>query len=186
MRAVLQHLSDATLDSSSSSSTSTSASSPSVDLLLLFLVSVFVFITATAIRLMPWTASASARPRWMLHGDPILPVSYANYGATAHAELGIARAMPTYESMIELSDRIGQVKRGFTDEQIAILPTYVPRQAAASADAPPDATCVICRDPLAIDDTLCVLPCGDEFHAECIAPWLKLQASCPLCRCRFA
>lgn len=29
-----------------------------------------------------------------------------------------------------------------------------------------------------------VLPCGHDFHAECLDPWLQLKAMCPLCKAR--
>ncbi|KAK9467299.1 hypothetical protein V1512DRAFT_206028 [Lipomyces arxii] len=49
-----------------------------------------------------------------------------------------------------------------------------------------DDTCAICSTPY-LDDRyplVVKLPCNDlhHFDLECIGPWLKLHATCPLCR----
>ncbi|KAI8147701.1 hypothetical protein BJV82DRAFT_596591 [Fennellomyces sp. T-0311] len=56
-----------------------------------------------------------------------------------------------------------------------------PRRASA-ADLLDDA-CVICLDEFSSGDTVRKLPCGHEYHRECIDPWLTIKsASCPLCK----
>ncbi|ORX56903.1 hypothetical protein DM01DRAFT_1238084 [Hesseltinella vesiculosa] len=43
--------------------------------------------------------------------------------------------------------------------------------------------CVICLDDFTQGDTVRKLPCGHEYHCECIDPWLTIKsASCPLCK----
>ncbi|CAO3672490.1 unnamed protein product [Umbelopsis vinacea] len=43
--------------------------------------------------------------------------------------------------------------------------------------------CVICLDGFSRGDVLRRLPCGHEYHRDCIDPWLtKRSASCPLCK----
>lgn len=105
---------------------------------------------------------------------------------------------PSYETLLEIGELLGVAKQGLTDDQIRVLPTYRVRDDDCTAlhqDDPNShrvqnrkdrAACAICRDELAHADLVRVLPCGDEFHADCIAPWLKQQATCPLCRSRFA
>ena len=46
-----------------------------------------------------------------------------------------------------------------------------------------DKICSICHDDenlIILDDT--ILECAHAFHTECIAPWLKKENTCPLCR----
>ncbi|KAI4307125.1 hypothetical protein L6164_030344 [Bauhinia variegata] len=48
---------------------------------------------------------------------------------------------------------------------------------------PDDNTCPICLSEYAPKETLKSIPeCQHCFHAECIDEWLRLNASCPICR----
>jgi hypothetical protein len=43
--------------------------------------------------------------------------------------------------------------------------------------------CTICLEDFEPGDKLKVLPCGHEYHKECIEPWLLEKSSlCPLCK----
>ncbi|KAI8071732.1 hypothetical protein BC940DRAFT_293573 [Gongronella butleri] len=43
--------------------------------------------------------------------------------------------------------------------------------------------CVICLDDFVHGEVVRKLPCGHEYHCECIDPWLTIKsASCPLCK----
>eukprot|EP00177_Eucheuma_denticulatum_P001913 GFKZ01003419.1.p1 GENE.GFKZ01003419.1~~GFKZ01003419.1.p1 ORF type:complete len:196 (-),score=8.06 GFKZ01003419.1:1383-1970(-) len=170
----------------------TTAQSPhSADLFMILFVSAFLFLTAAVLRLFPWIAPLPPHPRWT-PGDSLNYAneaealrhfrSFAPYGAVETRE-----RRPTYESLIALEDSIGQAKLGMTEEQIAILPTYhIGASDEQDSSERRGTTCAICRDVWHPGDLICVLPCADEFHRDCIAPWLKQQATCPLCRCRFA
>ncbi|GAA0146071.1 hypothetical protein LIER_06109 [Lithospermum erythrorhizon] len=45
-----------------------------------------------------------------------------------------------------------------------------------------DAACCICLTKYVDDDDLRELPCSHFFHTECVDKWLKINASCPLCK----
>ena len=42
--------------------------------------------------------------------------------------------------------------------------------------------CCICLTKYEDDDELRELPCSHFFHTECVDKWLKINASCPLCK----
>lgn len=42
--------------------------------------------------------------------------------------------------------------------------------------------CCICLTKYEEDDELRELPCSHFFHTECVDKWLKINASCPLCK----
>ena len=45
-----------------------------------------------------------------------------------------------------------------------------------------DAICCICLGKYKDDVQLRELPCSHHFHVECVDKWLKINASCPLCK----
>lgn len=45
-----------------------------------------------------------------------------------------------------------------------------------------DAVCCICLAKYTDNDLLRELPCTHFFHTECVDRWLKINASCPLCK----
>lgn len=45
-----------------------------------------------------------------------------------------------------------------------------------------DAVCCICLAKYADNDELRELPCIHVFHVKCVDKWLKINASCPLCK----
>ncbi|PIA15881.1 ring finger protein 13, partial [Coemansia reversa NRRL 1564] len=45
------------------------------------------------------------------------------------------------------------------------------------------ATCIVCIDDFAVGSKMRILPCGHNYHIECIDPWLTSKSSlCPLCK----
>jgi hypothetical protein len=42
--------------------------------------------------------------------------------------------------------------------------------------------CPICLDAYQLQDRVRRIPCGHEFHVECIDPWLTHRAVCPVCK----
>jgi hypothetical protein len=61
----------------------------------------------------------------------------------------------------------------------ASLPVYVYSGAAGEAAD----ECPVCIVELKDGDAARQLPlCGHRFHADCVAAWLRVHATCPLCR----
>ncbi|KAJ2777479.1 hypothetical protein GGI15_004486 [Coemansia interrupta] len=45
------------------------------------------------------------------------------------------------------------------------------------------ATCIVCIDDFVVGSKMRILPCGHNYHIECIDPWLTAKSSlCPLCK----
>ncbi|GBP87260.1 E3 ubiquitin-protein ligase RNF115 [Eumeta japonica] len=63
-------------------------------------------------------------------------------------------------------------------DQIAALPRedVTPEQAAA------DTTCSVCWETFKQGEQVSRLECEHTFHSACIEPWLRLHATCPICR----
>lgn len=52
----------------------------------------------------------------------------------------------------------------------------------ADADARADSCCAVCQDTYKEKETICKLPCGHEYHKDCVHPWLERHCTCPVCR----
>ncbi|CAL4898151.1 unnamed protein product [Urochloa decumbens] len=42
--------------------------------------------------------------------------------------------------------------------------------------------CAVCTEEVAAGQAVVRLPCAHWYHAGCIAPWLRIRATCPTCR----
>lgn len=47
---------------------------------------------------------------------------------------------------------------------------------------PDDSECCICLFKYVDGAELCTLPCNHHFHHKCITKWLRINATCPLCK----
>ncbi|KAL9242392.1 hypothetical protein vseg_016394 [Gypsophila vaccaria] len=117
----------------------------------------------------------------------------------------ICCCLPCIISFLGIREDQNQV-RGATEESINALPTYKFKVKKGESDATEqpdsvedggivavgtekervisgeDAVCCICLAGYADDDDLRELPCSHFFHAECVDRWLKINATCPLCK----
>lgn len=67
-------------------------------------------------------------------------------------------------------------------EQMEELPTFKICDEHINSN---NSQCTVCLEDFRIGDTARKLPCDHYFHQECLIPWLKLHASCPVCRKTF-
>lgn len=97
----------------------------------------------------------------------------------------------SYEAMLELGERIGDVKTEHwalcAEDEIAKLPTFLfdPRAIEEKACNDVDDSeikCLVCQCEYEKNEKLRRLPCNHTFHAECVDQWLKTNDSCPYCR----
>ncbi|KAL6863737.1 hypothetical protein ACP4OV_016640 [Aristida adscensionis] len=62
---------------------------------------------------------------------------------------------------------------------VAVMPAAVeaPEELVAGA-----AVCAVCTEAVAAGQAVARLPCAHWYHHACIAPWLRIRATCPTCR----
>ncbi|KAL5552312.1 hypothetical protein UlMin_002488 [Ulmus minor] len=74
------------------------------------------------------------------------------------------------------------VSRGLDDTIIGSYPKTLIGESCRLPN-PTDNTCSICLSEYKAKEALRTIPdCGHYFHDDCIVEWLKLNATCPLCR----
>ncbi|KAL5541297.1 hypothetical protein UlMin_042519 [Ulmus minor] len=74
------------------------------------------------------------------------------------------------------------VVRGLDEKRIESYPkTWIGESSRLPKDS--DNTCSICLSEYKVREALRTIPdCGHYFHDDCIVKWLRLNATCPLCR----
>ena len=83
----------------------------------------------------------------------------------------------SYEELLALEERMGNVNRGLPKEKFDKLPTE-----KFSKYKFKDDKCIICQYEFKANEMLKVLPCKHCFHPDCIEEWLKNQKACPYCK----
>ena len=83
----------------------------------------------------------------------------------------------SYEELLALEERMGNVSKGLTKEKIDKLPREKFFKNKFSDDK-----CIICQYEFKNSEKLIVLPCKHCFHPDCIEEWLKNQKVCPYCK----
>ena len=90
---------------------------------------------------------------------------------------------PTITQVLSIPDRQpSTVRIGLDDPTIESYPEI---QLGESWELPKlnDSTCPICLSEYQPKETLRTIPeCSHYFHANCIDEWLRMNATCPVCR----
>ncbi|KAI8619844.1 hypothetical protein BC830DRAFT_1059918, partial [Chytriomyces sp. MP71] len=79
----------------------------------------------------------------------------------------------------------GQGHPHLTDEQITLLK----RVRVRGQDLGEHPECPVCQDDFSNEEggeETIILECKHHFHPQCIENWLKLNATCPVCRKQVA
>ncbi|CAH8358294.1 unnamed protein product [Eruca vesicaria subsp. sativa] len=95
----------------------------------------------------------------------------------------------SYEELLALSEDIGTVKTGLSEETVKDL---VKRRTSISTrinleEAPPSTDletdfCTICQENYKNQEKIATLDCKHEYHAECLEKWLVIKNVCPICK----
>lgn len=88
----------------------------------------------------------------------------------------------TYEELLALGERIGDVCTGLSEETISSRlkqRNYISIKTEGPEEAEP---CCICREEYNDGDDVGTLECGHDFHTDCIKQWLMQKNLCPVCK----
>ncbi|XP_076944509.1 E3 ubiquitin-protein ligase MBR2-like [Bidens hawaiensis] len=86
----------------------------------------------------------------------------------------------SYEELLALEERIGNVNTGLTEE--TILKHIVQKKYVVETGQPAAEPCCICQEEYKDGDDLGTLDCGHGFHHGCIKQWLQQKNLCPICK----
>ena len=111
--------------------------------------------------------------------------SQSEEGTAANEAAGVALATLlessgewTYEQLIALDD--GVQRDGLS---YSVVRDFERRRCGEEGGCEAGAECAICLEAYRPSDWRKVLPCGHEFHEDCILHWFKDHTACPMCRC---
>lgn len=104
-------------------------------------------------------------------------------------EAGVTDEDLSYETMLHIGERIGDVKSERwalrSEKEIQKLPSFrysSKSDAVASSGDDSEHKCLVCQCEYEDDDDLRRLPCNHCFHTECAFQWLRGKDFCPYCR----
>ncbi|CAH8378039.1 unnamed protein product [Eruca vesicaria subsp. sativa] len=87
-------------------------------------------------------------------------------------------ALPTHKFKLKKS-RSSSDDNGSSTGEGGVVAAGTDKERAISGE---DAVCCICLAKYANNEELRELPCSHFFHKDCVDKWLKINASCPLCK----
>ncbi|CAN7117543.1 unnamed protein product [Brassica rapa subsp. narinosa] len=94
----------------------------------------------------------------------------------------------SYEELLDLSDHIGTVKTGLSEETVkdlvkrrTYISTRINLEEAPSTDLETD-SCTICQETYKNRDKIAMLDCKHEYHPACLEKWLVIKNICPICK----
>jgi len=84
----------------------------------------------------------------------------------------------TYEQLLELEDKVGNVSKGLSKAQIKKIPNvYFSKKHFKNQEK-----CAICQYEYKETEKVSKLPCLHIFHNDCIKGWLDKNKVCPICK----
>jgi len=103
-----------------------------------------------------------------------------------HSDLRLDVDNMSYEELLALEERIGNVSTGVTAEVVA---QKLKRSQYSSLDVVVarfseecDIKCSICQEEYVEGDELGKIECGHGYHVSCIQQWLMQKNQCPICK----
>ncbi|XVF25040.1 hypothetical protein REPUB_Repub13aG0179500 [Reevesia pubescens] len=100
-----------------------------------------------------------------------------DFSQTRGATMESINALPTYKFKSKKTGNANDQENSAGEG--GVLAAGTAKERVISGE---DAVCCICLAKYADNDELRELPCIHIFHVECVDKWLKINASCPLCK----
>lgn len=88
----------------------------------------------------------------------------------------------SYEELLALEERIGNVNTGLSEETISVNMKQQKHGSVRGWSSSNLEPCCICQEEYTAGDIMGLLDCGHEFHTNCIKQWLVLKNTCPICK----
>ncbi|KAL5844826.1 hypothetical protein ACOSQ4_010784 [Xanthoceras sorbifolium] len=87
----------------------------------------------------------------------------------------------SYEELLALEERIGNVSTGLSEE--TIMNRLKQRKYCIPVGSQQETEpCCICQEEFGDGEGLGTLECGHDFHTHCVKQWLLLKNICPICK----
>ncbi|XP_062206452.1 probable E3 ubiquitin-protein ligase ZFP1 isoform X2 [Phragmites australis] len=106
-----------------------------------------------------------------------------------HRDMRLDIDSMSYEELLALEERIGDVNTGLTKNHILNklrTSLYVPGTSSmadqSSKSSLENDACIICQEEYQVKDCIGTLDCGHRYHAECVKQWLTVKNLCPICK----
>lgn len=88
----------------------------------------------------------------------------------------------SYEELLALEERIGNVCTGLSEEKIMKHMKQSKYFLTIREDQADQEPCSVCQEEYKEGDDLGTLDCGHDFHTECVKQWLAQKNICPICK----
>ncbi|KAE8669404.1 cell wall protein AWA1-like isoform X3 [Hibiscus syriacus] len=88
----------------------------------------------------------------------------------------------SYEELLALGERIGDVSTGLNEETILKLMKQHKYSSITTESTQESEPCCICQEEYVDGDNTGTLDCEHDFHTNCIKQWLMLKNICPVCK----
>lgn len=118
--------------------------------------------------------------------DMLLPTHVILQRRTAelhdrHRDMRLDVDNMSYEELLALEERIGDVNTGLGEEKI-MKSLKRRKYISLSEETFSDEPCCICQEAYVEEEDVGRLKCGHDFHTACIKKWLILKNMCPICK----
>ncbi|GAV68861.1 zf-RING_2 domain-containing protein [Cephalotus follicularis] len=98
-----------------------------------------------------------------------------------HGDMRLDVDNMTYEELLALEERIGNVSTGVSEDLISQCLTETIY--CSSHQIQEEGTCVICLEEYKdMDDVGALKTCSHDYHVSCIRKWLSMKNLCPICK----